>query len=116
MSGMDLAARNGIIVKSGGAIEQLGEVAVFDETGTLTLGIPKVSTIIVGTRPGSEGHPQGEALQQDLCVDERRYDEDTLLRLAASVEQLSTHILPRAIVEVAQEDELPYYMGLGGIP
>src|SRR5579864_7930664 len=45
MSGMDLAARNGIIVKSGGAIEQLGEVDVdvFDKTGTLTLVIPKVS-------------------------------------------------------------------------
>ncbi len=40
MSGIDLAARNGIIAKSGGAIEQLGEVdvAVFDKTGTLTLG------------------------------------------------------------------------------
>ncbi len=109
MSGMDLAARHGIIVKSGAAIEQLGEVdvAVFDKTGTLTLGIPKVSTIIVGTRHGTDGHVQGETRQPDLRVDEQRYDEDTLLRLAASVEQLSTHILARAIVEAAQDDALP---------
>jgi cation transport ATPase len=49
MSGIDLAARNGIIAKSGAAIEQLGEVdvAVFDKTGTLTLGIPKVTAIVL---------------------------------------------------------------------
>ncbi len=49
ISGIDLAARNGIIIKGGGAIEQLGEVtvAVFDKTGTLTLGIPKVTTIVL---------------------------------------------------------------------
>src|SRR6266487_961522 len=48
MSGIDLAARNGIIAKSGAAIEQLGEVdvAVFDKTGTLTLGMPKVTAIV----------------------------------------------------------------------
>ena len=34
-------------------------------------------------------------------------DEGTLLRLAASVEQLSTHILSRAVVEAAQERSLP---------
>ena len=49
MSGIDLAAHNGIIAKSGAAIEQLGEVdiAVFDKTGTLTLGIPRVTAIII---------------------------------------------------------------------
>ena len=102
MSGIDLAARNGIIAKSGAAIEQLGEVdiAVFDKTGTLTLGIPKVTAIVL---VGQEGAPP--------LADERRespdYDADTLLRYAASLEQLSTHILARAIVEAAQERELP---------
>ena len=49
MSGIDVAAHYGIIVKSGAAMEQLGEVdiAVFDKTGTLTLGIPKVTTILL---------------------------------------------------------------------
>ena len=44
MSGIDRAARQGVIVKSGEAIEHLGEVdvAIFDKTGTLTLGTPKL--------------------------------------------------------------------------
>ena len=87
MSGIDLAARNGIIAKSGAAIEQLGtvDIAIFDKTGTLTLGKPQVTAIILvqpGTCPANA--------------------EQLLLRLAASIEQLSTHILARAIVEAAQ--------------
>lgn len=106
MSGIDLAARNGIIVKSGGAIEQLGEVdiAVFDKTGTLTLGMPKVTAIVRVDQKKSDGDAgdkdEGEILHLDR-------DEGTLLRLAASVEQLSTHILSRAVVEAAQEHTLP---------
>ena len=81
MSGIDVAARHGIIVKSGATIEQLGEVdvAVFDKTGTLTLGVPKVSSILLQEQ-GMDGDHQG-------------HEEDTLLHYAASVEQLSTHIL-----------------------
>src|SRR5215469_11182130 len=106
MSGIDLAARNGIIAKSGAAIEQLGEVdvAVFDKTGTLTLGIPKVTAIV----------PLEEREQAAVAMDDigdhpssPQYDEETLLRLAASVEQLSTHILARAVVEAAEEKALP---------
>src|SRR2546423_6651645 len=107
MSGIDLAARNGIIAKSGTAIEQLGEVdiAVFDKTGTLTLGRPKVTAIVLAEQDkqrvlavDEDGH--------EMCRTPAEYDEDTLLRLAASVEQLSTHILARAVVEAAQERAL----------
>ena len=47
MSGIDRAAKAGIILKSGAAMEQLGEVdvAVFDKTGTLTLGTPELIDI-----------------------------------------------------------------------
>ncbi|GCF08683.1 hypothetical protein KDI_22470 [Dictyobacter arantiisoli] len=85
MSGINMAARNGIIVKSGSAIEQLGEIniAVFDKTGTLTLGMPKVSSILLATE-SQRKNP---------------YTEDEILRYAASVEQLSTHILASAIVD-----------------
>ena len=108
MSGIDLAARNGIIAKSGTAIEQLGEVdiAVSDKTGTLTLGRPKVTAIVLAEQDkqrvlavDEDGH--------EMCRTRAEYDEDTLLRLAASVEQLSTHILARAVVEAAQERALP---------
>lgn len=87
MSGIDLAARKGVIVKSGATIEQLGkvDVAVFDKTGTLTLGAPRLVEI--------------------LLVDDAQgaYTAETVLGLVASVEQLSTHILARATVEAAHE-------------
>ena len=108
MSGIDLAARNGIIAKSGTAIEQLGEVdiAVFDKTGTLTLGRPKVTAIVLAEQDKQHVLAVDED-GREMCRTPAEYDEDTLLRLAASVEQLSTHILARAVVEAAQERALP---------
>jgi heavy metal translocating P-type ATPase len=107
MSGIDLAARNGIIAKSGGAIEQLREVdiAVFDKTGTLTLGMPRVTAIV----PVEQEKPDAGVENKDESGGPRLLsgDEGTLLRLAASVEQLSTHILARAVVEAAQERSFP---------
>src|SRR5215469_9667495 len=104
VSGIDLAARNGIIAKSGAAIEQLGEVdvAVFDKTGTLTLGIPKVTGIVLAAHDEQGAGKRDEDRHEVRCS---RFDEgeDRLLCLAASVEQLSTHILARAVVEAAQE-------------
>ncbi|MBX5457516.1 MAG: heavy metal translocating P-type ATPase [Thermogemmatispora sp.] len=95
MSGIDRAARAGIIVKSGATVEALGEVqvAVFDKTGTLTLGVPSVSRL--WRAPASEVPAEAPLL-----------DDATLLRLAASVEQLSSHILARAIVESARAQGL----------
>lgn len=69
MSGIDLAARNGIIAKSGGAIEQLGQVdvAVFDKAGTLTLGMPKVTAMVRGEQkqvsslPGTGVHVSAQS-------------------------------------------------------
>jgi heavy metal translocating P-type ATPase len=89
MSGVDVAAHQGIIVKSGAVVEQLGEVdvAVFDKTGTLTLGTPRVIDVL----PYAEGGARAP------------YDADTLLRLVASIEQLSAHILARTAVEAARE-------------
>ncbi len=88
MSGIDRAAHQGIIVKSGATIEQLGKVnvAVFDKTGTLTLGQPKVVELLVRDPVASAS-----------------YDDEMLLWLAASVEQFSTHILARAVVDAARE-------------
>ena len=107
MSGIDLAARNGIIAKSGASIEQLGEVdiVVFDKTGTLTLGMPKVTAIVrvEQGQPGTGAESNDESGEPHLHTDS---DDGTLLRLAASVEQLSTHILSRAVVEAAQERSL----------
>jgi heavy metal translocating P-type ATPase len=108
ISGIDLAARNGIIVKSGAYIEQLGsvDIVVFDKTGTLTLGMPKVTAVVrpEQDRSKDEARDKDEDIEMPLHIES---EEDTLLRLAASVEQLSTHILSRSVVEAAQERSLP---------
>jgi len=86
MSGVDRAARLGIILKSGAAMEQLGEVdvVVFDKTGTLTLGMPELVEM-----KRTEARP-------DLT-------EEHVLTLVASVEQFSAHVLARAVVAAAHQ-------------
>jgi heavy metal translocating P-type ATPase len=90
VSGLSRAARAGVIVKGAGAIETLGEAktVLFDKTGTLTVGTPEVREII--TRDGWE---RGE-----------------LLRLAASVDRLSAHVLGEALVNAAKDAELELTM------
>ncbi len=70
ISGVNRAAKESIIVKSGAAIEQIGRgrVVIFDKTGTLTYGTPVIDRLV------SFGG-----------------DEMGMLKLAASVEQLSSH-------------------------
>ena len=78
VSGLSRAARAGVIVKGAGAIETLGEArtVLFDKTGTLTVGTPEVREIV--TRGG--------------------FGAAELLRLAASVDRLSAHVLGEALV------------------
>jgi heavy metal translocating P-type ATPase len=108
MSGIDLAARNGIIAKSGACIEQLGsvDIVVFDKTGTLTLGMPKVTAVVRPEQDRADYEARNSNEDSDIPFNTES-EEDTLLRLAASVEQLSTHILSRSVVEAAQERSLP---------
>ena len=82
IGGINRAARNQIIVRSGAALEQIGQVdaAVFDKTGTLTIGYPEVSTV----------SPFGA------------HDERGLLELAAAVEHDSGHLLGRSVVAEAE--------------
>jgi heavy metal translocating P-type ATPase len=83
VSGLSRAAHAGVIVKGAGAIETLGEArtVLFDKTGTLTVGTPEVREVL-----GCDGFEPGE-----------------LLRLAASVDQMSAHVLGDALVRAALE-------------
>ncbi len=85
-SGLAAAARYGALIKGGAALEQLASVRhiAFDKTGTLTLGKPNVTGIdpLSGT------------------------DENTLLTLAAAVEQGTTHPLGLAILREAETRKL----------
>jgi len=82
MSGMARASRYGIIVKTGSALERLAEAKTiaFDKTGTLTRGEPSVHTIKTF----------------------KDFSSDEVLRLAASLEQSSSHVLAQAIVTDAK--------------
>jgi heavy metal translocating P-type ATPase len=86
VSGISRAARRGIVVKSGGALERLAgaRVLLFDKTGTLTAGTPVVAEVDAADGDGGE-----------------------LLRLAASLDQLSQHVLAGAIVRAAADRRLP---------
>ena len=81
IGGVNRAARRLIVVRHGGAMEQLAEVttAVFDKTGTLTVGTPMVDRILAG--PGFVG--------------------DEVLASASAVERGSGHLLARSVVETA---------------
>ena len=83
IGGMSRAARNGIIVKGGGVLEQLAraKTAVFDKTGTLTHGEPEL--VAVRAEPG--------------------FASDELLALVASAEQYSSHVLAASIIQAATD-------------
>ena len=84
-TGIATAARHGILIKSGAALEMLAKIkiAAFDKTGTLTLGHPVVTDV------------EGDATE--------------VLRLAAAVETGLSHPVARGIVAeaVAKGIEIP---------
>ena len=91
VGGINHAAKHGIIVRHGGALEALARVnmAVFDKTGTLTIGRPEVSRV-VAMPP---------------------FDRATVLQLAAAVEQGSGHLLARSIVDAARRENPNLLLG-----
>jgi heavy metal translocating P-type ATPase len=91
ISGLSRSARIGVVVKGGGALERLasGRVMLFDKTGTLTVGKPVLADIVTS----------GDAV-----------DADELLRLAASLDQVSPHVLASAIVTAANRRGLALEM------
>lgn len=87
LSGIARAARGGVLIKGGEHLENLGTLTAiaFDKTGTLTVGKPKITDII--------------ALSGD---------EDSFLKIAASVESRSAHPLAQAVVTEARRRGLSW--------
>ena len=83
MVGTGKGAENGILLKSGEALEEANHVnmVVFDKTGTITNGTPVVTDVVTADSS----------------------DADALIRLAASLEVASEHPLGEAIVAKAKE-------------
>lgn len=91
LAGIAQAARNGVLIKGGFHLENLGalDALAFDKTGTLTRGQPEVTDVIV--TPG----------QASLATDGLWSPED-VLSLAAAVESRSSHPLAQAMVGAAR--------------
>jgi Cu+-exporting ATPase len=87
MVGTGLGARNGILIRTGEALELIhkANVVIFDKTGTITEGKPKVTNI--------------EIIDKSLDMKE-------LLKIAGSVEKVSAHPLSKAIVEKMEDSSL----------
>lgn len=85
MVGTGKGAENGVLIKSGEALENAHKInaIIFDKTGTITEGKPKVTDIIT-----------------------YGIDEKELLYFAATAEKGSEHPLGEAIVKRAEEDEI----------
>jgi Cu+-exporting ATPase len=86
MVGVGRGAQAGVLIKNAEALERMEKVdtLVVDKTGTLTEGKPKVIAIVTANG----------------------FDENEILRLAASVERSSEHPLADAIVRSAKERNL----------
>ena len=86
MVGVGRGAQAGVLIRDAEALELFEKVdtLVIDKTGTLTEGRPRLAAV--------------EALPDQ--------SEDTVLRLAASLERASEHPLARAIIEGAVEQQL----------
>ncbi len=86
MMGTGLAAQNGILIKSGKALEIARDInmVIFDKTGTLTRGEPVVTDI----------------------VKTEIKDDKEILQIAASVEKNSEHPLAQAIIQKAKKENI----------
>lgn len=89
IAGISRAAHRGVIIKGGAAIEGLARARtlLLDKTGTLTTGIPTIARV--------ETFPPGGLPPEEL------------VRLAASLDQVSPHVLAAAIVAAARDRGLP---------
>ena len=81
VGGQSRAAKAGVIIKGSGVLERLGDAraVLLDKTGTVTSGTPEIERVV----------PFGTL------------DEDETLRLAASLDQLSVHVVAESLVRGA---------------
>lgn len=86
VSGLTAMARRGVLVKGGVFLEALGKIraVAVDKTGTITEGHPRVQNVIALTG----------------------IQENKVLQIAASIEQLSSHPLAQAVVNYASEKNI----------
>lgn len=94
LGGTSTAARSGIVVKGGATLEALARArsVAFDKTGTLSQGRPELARV-----DAADG-----------------FDPDEVLRLAASAEQFSGHVLADGVIRAARARGLDLIEGTSG--
>jgi Cu+-exporting ATPase len=95
MVGTTIGAQNGVLFKGGDVLERAKDVdtVVFDKTGTLTEGEMELTDVVVFDGARADG---------GQLTDREQFDEEDVLRFAATAESGSEHPLARAIVEGAE--------------
>ncbi len=90
LGGVNLSSKKHIIVKKLAALEVLSraQALIFDKTGTITLGIPKVSAFT------------------NLS---KQYSDEEILAISQSIERSSLHPLAKAVVTYAKEHKVPLW-------
>jgi Cu2+-exporting ATPase/Cu+-exporting ATPase len=85
--GVGKGAQYGILIKNAESLEKLSKVTtiVFDKTGTITKGEPAVT---------------------DVVILSEKYDKNTVLQIAASLESHSEHPLAQAIIKKAKDEKV----------
>jgi Cu+-exporting ATPase len=90
MVGTGLGAQNGILIRSGEALEiaRQTDVVLLDKTGTITEGAPSVT---------------------DVFPTNERYKIEDILKISSSLEQGSEHSIAKAILDEAENKKLDLY-------
>jgi P-type Cu+ transporter len=108
MAGSNAAARRGILVRDGVALEKAGQITavIFDKTGTLTLGKPAVAAM--GT-PGSDlARFDSIPIDREPAVCVSTTERGAMLReiypLAVALARHSTHPISQAIAKLYDEN------------
>ena len=86
VAGLSQSAKNGAVIKGGGILELMSrvETVLLDKTGTLTHGGPAITSVCAAPH----------------------VTRDEVVQLAASIDQYSPHIVAKAIVEYARDNNL----------
>ena len=117
MVGNGVGAKNGILFKNAGALQETGniQIAALDKTGTITSGEPRVTDIFAADRvliKGSSAPASGEEglsdrNRADLLNRERlASSEEELLRAACSLEAKSEHPLAKAVLAYGRDRQI----------
>lgn len=88
MVGTGKSAENGILIKSGEALQKSASIdtVVLDKTGTITYGKPQITKIVTNGEERSE-----------------------FLKISASLEDLSSHVLGKPVIDLANEEKVGRY-------